>query len=201
MEKEFIQTEEDAEKAAMNAVKKQVEFSDKAGKKVYEKRIIDLAVKNDDDFLSPFSSVGKPVISQEVADFLENSASGSHPKAEIDLNIYGDCISDSERPVYEEAIKNYYSLRFTEAARTVTRKGFISLIFTIIGVITLSLMFVLSELGAGAVWTECVDIFAWVFLWEAVDQFFIERNGVLLKMKRYYAFMNSRITFISSPEE
>ena len=45
-------------------------------------------------------------------------------------------------------------------------------------------MFVLSELGAGAVWTECVDIFAWVFLWEAVDQFFIERKGVLLKMKR-----------------
>ena len=120
---------------------------------------------------------------------------------DIDLNIYGDCISDSERPVYEEAIKNYYSLKFTEAARTVTRKGFISLIFTIIGVVTLSLMFVLSELGAGAVWTECVDIFAWVFLWEAVDQFFIERKGVLLKMKRYYAFMNSRITFISSPKE
>ena len=62
-------------------------------------------------------------------------------------------------------------------------------------------MFVLSGLGAGAVWTECVDIFAWVFLWEAVDQFLIERKGVLLKMKRYYAFMNSRITFIRSPEE
>lgn len=184
-----------AEKTAEDVVKKEVELSKKARKSKDEKCIIDLNVKNDEDFLSPFSNVGKPVISEDVAQFLENSPNDSHPKAEVELNIYGDCISENEHSDYEQAIRNYYSLKFSDAARSVARKGFVSLIFTIIGVATLALMFIMPELGAGSIWVECVDIFAWVFLWEAVDQFFIERNGVLLNMNRYYAFMNAKISF------
>lgn len=195
MKKNLIDTEYKAEKAAEDVVKKQVELSKKTRKGKSEKCVIDLNVKNDDDFLSPFSNIGKPVISEDVALFLENSANAYHPKSEIELNVYGDCISEEEHDDYENAIRNYYSLKFSDAARCVTRKGFISLIFTIIGIVGLALMVIMSELGAGSIWVECVDIFAWVFIWEAVDQFFIERNGVLLNMNRYYSFTRAKISF------
>lgn len=56
-------------------------------------------------------------------------------------------------------------------------------------------VFLLDRLGANGVWVECVDIFAWVFLWEAVDQFFIERGLLLLKRKRDLAFIRIEINF------
>ena len=35
--------------------------------------VIEMTVKNDDDFLSPFSENETPVISESVSDFIENS--------------------------------------------------------------------------------------------------------------------------------
>lgn len=166
-----------------------------------DEAIINMSVKDDSDFLSPYSAKNKPVISADVADFLENSAKNFHPKQDVIINVYGDCISQEEKPVYDSAIRNYFALKITDSARDVKRKGVISLIFTIIGVISLAVMFILSARGLNEIWTECVDIFAWVFLWEAVDQFFIERNGVIFQMRRCLSFYNAKINFLPSDSD
>ncbi len=162
---------------------------------------INLAVKNDDDFLSPYSPVGKPVISRDLAEFLDNAASAYLPKADIKLNIYSNCISENEKPVYTAAVRNYYSLQLTEASRGIARKTFISLIFAAIGILSLAVMFILSNFGLNEIWTECVDIFAWVFIWEAVDQYFIERKALLVKTRRIHAFANAEISFFDSSDD
>lgn len=48
---------------------------------------INMCVNNDNDFLSTYSLDGNPVISSEVASFLENSAKQFHTKEELTLNI------------------------------------------------------------------------------------------------------------------
>ena len=42
---------------------------------------INMTVNDDSDFLSPYAETGKPVISSEVAEFLENSANPFTPIA------------------------------------------------------------------------------------------------------------------------
>ena len=75
------------------------------------------------------------------------------------------------------------------------KEGITGILFSIIGIIVLALMFLLSNLEAKAIWIECVNIFAWVFLWEAVDKLFIERNKLLLKISRLSSFINMKINY------
>ena len=47
--------------------------------------VIEMVVKNDDNFLSTFSNSITPVISEEVATFLENRVENIHSKNKINL--------------------------------------------------------------------------------------------------------------------
>ena len=165
-------------------------------KKLIKNAEIMLSITDDSDFLSKYSPSDKPVISYEVAEFLENAARDFHPKAEIKLTVKGDCVGDEEKPIYAEAIKNYFVLKHCETERDIRRKTFVSIVFTIIGVIALAAMFLVDGFFKNEIWTECVDIFAWVFIWEAVDQFFIERSGLLMRRKRLENFVSITVEFI-----
>lgn len=156
---------------------------------------INMTVNDDSDFLSPYAETGKPVISSEVAEFLENSANAFHPKEKITLVIHSDCIDEEERGVYGQAIRNYFSLGCRDVERSMKRKTVISAWFSVVGIIALAFMFFIGRLGINDLWVECVDIFAWVFIWEAVDQFFIERGGLLLRKNRLDNFVNMEILF------
>ncbi len=158
---------------------------------------IRMTVRDDGEFLSPYSETDTPVISSEVADFLDNSALAFHQSEGLTLDIYSDCIDEEEQKVYSRAIRNYYALRQVACERDLRRNTVVALIMTIVGVIALAFMAVLSHHGVKDIWVECVDIFAWVFLWEAVDQYFIERRGAKLRQKRNAAFMEMKVRFHS----
>ncbi|OLA93334.1 MAG: hypothetical protein BHW64_07045 [Candidatus Melainabacteria bacterium LEY3_CP_29_8] len=154
-----------------------------------------LTIINDDNFLSPYSPTYKPIISSEVAEFIENCANEYHPKTNLILNIYSNCIDENEKETYNNAIKNYFTLKLNDVTREIKRTVFTGILFSIVGIIVLALMFLLSNLEAKAIWIECVNIFAWVFLWEGVDKLFIERNKLLLKISRLSSFINMKINY------
>lgn len=156
---------------------------------------ITLTIINDDNLLSPYSPIHKPIISSEVAEFIENCAKEYHPKTNLTLNIYSNCIDDKEKTIYSNAIKNYFALKLSDVTRDIKRCMFTGILFGLIGIFVLALMFLLSNLEVKAIWIECVDIFAWVFLWESVDKLFIQRNELILKMKRLNAFINMKINY------
>ncbi len=156
---------------------------------------ITLAVTDDSNFLSPYCPPGEPVISSEVAEYLDNAAKAYHPNQKLKLTISGDCIDESEEKVYKTAIRNYYMLKEAETLRDAARKSMVAFWFTLIGIVSLAAMIVLSNAGLKSIWVECIDIFAWVFIWEAVDQFFIERSGLLLKCRRSHNFVLMKTSF------
>ena len=162
---------------------------------------IKMSIRDDSDMLSPYCETGKPVISSNVAEFLENSASGYHPKERLSLEIASNCIDDTEKERYRKAIRNYFALKYEDVKRDMRRKTIISVWFTIIGILALTLMFVLDGFNLDSLWIECIDIFAWVFLWEAVDQFFIERGGLLLRQKRLLNFINMDINYVDGEKQ
>ena len=144
-----------------------------------EPATINLHVRDDSDFLSPYAEEGKPIISTEIADFLEKT-----------IRAYNEKIQ------YQKAIRNYFSLELEDNIREMKRISIKALIFTIIGVITLAFMFVLDHIGVNSLWIEVIDIFAWVFLWEAVDLFFIERSHLLVRAKRLQNFIQMQINYL-----
>lgn len=104
-------------------------------------------------------------------------------------------LTPDEEIIYKEAIRNYYKLKLKDLLRTIKRKNTFGLIWIIIGIVTLSVMIVFTNLELSKVIIECIDIFAWVFIWEAVDTMFVQRGGTLLQIQRTENFITMNITF------
>ena len=60
-------------------------------------RVVNMIVKDDTDFLSVFSESETPVISGEVAEFIENRTMTMPPKEQLTLKIHSDCIDENEK--------------------------------------------------------------------------------------------------------
>lgn len=180
-------------------IKKQVEYTLR-GRKVQRDGegnvIINMTVKNDDGFLSPFSENNSYVISDEVADFIENSTKEALPKDQYTLYIRSNCIDDEEKKIYKEAIKEYYTKQYIALKREINRNRRSVVVMGAIGIIFLALALIL-ELKSYAIWTEVVDIAAWVFLWEAVYLEFFETKKSKTKLKYSLSYLSMKIVYLS----
>lgn len=158
-------------------------------------QVLNITVNDKTNFISPYSKTGTPIINYDVADFLENSVKAFTPRDSIVLNVHSDVITPNERSEFSQAIKNYYSLKQQDVIRDLKRKTFFATIMCLIGIFALALMIIGSRFY-NEIWTECVDIFAWVFIWEAVDLFFIQKGTLKILYKRYDNFIKMQINFI-----
>ncbi len=157
--------------------------------------VINMTVKDDGNFLSVYSQSDMPVISSEVADFLETSVFAVPPTEELTLKIKSDCIDESEKIVYEKAIKEYYRGRNIHNERELKRNNLISFVLAVVGVLVLAFAVFVDSLGAN-IWAEVVDIAAWVFLWEAVDMQFFKSRELKINRLRNQAFMSAKIEYV-----
>lgn len=160
--------------------------------------ILTMRVRDDGDFLSPYSLSREETISTDVAEFLTESAMAVHPRMPMTLHIHSQCIDEKEQDVYRRAIRSYFTLQAIEHQRTMRRNAIQSAVMAAVGVVSLAGMVWAERMGVSGIWIECMDIFAWVFVWEAVDLFFIERGMLRLKQKRLDAFMDMTVQYFDA---
>ncbi len=161
-----------------------------------DRAVIDMTVKDDTDFLSRFSKHSTPVISSDVADFLENSTQNIPPKTPLHVRIYSDCIDEDEKPVYAKAMKDYYADKVTAAKRELHRNTTLALALALVGIFILAVSLIMD----GILWSEVMDIAAWVFLWEAVDIVAFRQRELRLCRYRYTQFTEMVIEYLP-PEQ
>ena len=184
-------------------LKKQVEYKlqGRTVKRDEEGNVmINMTVKNDEGFLSPFSENNSYVISESVADFIENSTKEALPKDQYTLYIHSNCIDDNEKEIYKKAINEYYTMQYIAIKREIKRSRGAVLLMGIMGVVFLALALALDYNGF-TIWTEVVDIAAWVFLWEAVYLEFFDIKKAKIKMKYYLSYLSMKIVYLSDDEE
>lgn len=157
--------------------------------------IIGMTVRSDEGFLSDFSIGRKPVVGEGVAAFLEECAMAFSPKEAICIKIYSDCIDKKERELYSVALREYYVRHYDEKRREIRQKTLFSAIFFCVGFLALCSMILFSFLQRYPVLSEVLDIFAWVFLWESVDLFFLQRKMLLAERSRYLRFTDAKLLF------
>ena len=151
-----------------------------------------MTVQDDSDFLSVYSEYDTPVISTEVAEFIENSTHSLRPSQPLTLQIHSDCIDDRERQDYRAAIREYYEGKYIASKKEFRFSITAVLVLALAGIITLALAFQIDH----HIWSEVVDIAAWVFLWEAVD-IAVFRNRESNRMrKRYLSYMCMKVEYL-----
>lgn len=155
--------------------------------------VIDMTVKNDDDFLSVYSGSEAPIISSDVADFIENSTRSLPPQQAYTLRIHSNCIDDKEKIEYDSAIKEYYAEKYFANKKELRINRIIVLLLLMAGVLVLSLAFQVEN----HIWSEVIDIAAWVLLWEAVDIWAFKNRELNIKAKRCLAFMDMKVEYMN----
>lgn len=154
--------------------------------------IIDMSITDDSEFLSPYSKHASPVISSDVAEFIEDSTSYFKPKQQFTLRIHSNCIDDGEKVVYENAIREYYAQHYIASKSELRFNSIIFILLTLVGAFALLLAFWVDA----HIWSEMIDIAAWVFLWEAVDIFFFKRRKSNIERNRYLSYMLIKVEFL-----
>ena len=158
--------------------------------------IIQMNVKDDANFLSEFSESATPVISTEVAEFIENETNAVPPNEDFTLQVYNDCIDDREEKVYSAAIKEYYMQKYIANEREIKRNRFAVLLLGIAGILVLAAELIFDYRVGNALWSSVIDIVAWVLLWEAVDIGVLEARVTAIKRKRFLACLSMKTEYI-----
>ena len=95
--------------------------------------VINMTVKNDDSFLSVFSTTDTPTISSEVAEFLENSVENILPTESLALHIHSNCIDKGEEELYRKGIEEYYTEKYLSNKQKLKHN---KILVTLFGIVT-----------------------------------------------------------------
>ena len=159
--------------------------------------ILDMTVRDDSDFLSPFSKSKEPTIASEVAEFLESRVDTLTPRDTAALHIHSSCIEKDEEKHYRRAIKAYYTEQYHANRRQLRRNSILAAILLALGILTLAVMIVIDALIESMIWTEVIDIAAWVFLWEAVDLHILEGHALRVRQRQILALLSMEVSFFA----
>ena len=157
--------------------------------------VVKMAVYNDSEFLSPYSVAKGGVINSEVAKFLDNSVSPIQPKTPLKIKIYSDCITPAEQFKYTNGIANYYKNKMSDTQVHLNKNLINSLILLILGIAFLGVRLILRSFSAPEMLVQVINIAGWVFIWEAVQEFVLRRQGIRAQKARENTFINAKIEF------
>lgn len=184
-----------------NTLKKLRELKKEAVKSIIpeyddeHREIISMFVREDSNFLSAYSGKDGAVIAGDVAEFLDNAVKPLALRDDLHLIITSSQIDDGEKIIYRKAIKNYYRGEVIDSDKRLHRNKLASFWMLIAGFVIIAAAVTLKLLGIGEVLVEAVDIAGWVFLWESVHLFFIERPLLKYEQLRACALYNAKVSY------
>ena len=137
-------------------------------------------VKHEEEIYSGYNYDRNEVLNPALSDFLVENAESLHKRSKLRIKIFSD-FSLEEHELFS-AIKNKFKGEFESYERKLKQTAIFSLVVLILGILFLGI-FVLEEMFFhNVVLSIILEIASWVFIWEAVDSFFLER--IALKEKR-----------------
>jgi len=185
---------------AFRRLKQEIHTARKTAHDKDGRQILQVHVSDDSAFLSPLSPDETPMIGAETAEFLSHSVQHLRPDTALHIQIDGDCIDETERCVYEKAIRNYYHAEFCEALEALRRGTVQAILFTVIAALIFAFAVVLDHHGVESVFLNMIAVVAWVFMWEAADLFFLQGSALRLKRMRAYHMASAVISFSAVPQ-
>ena len=160
--------------------------------------IINMNVKDDTNFLSVYSMTDSPVISSDVAAFIESATETADSNEKITLKIHSREIDEEEKQIYDKAIRTYYKERAVAVSKELHRNNLIAVLLLLLGALVLTGAVIISYTVSSAVWSEIIDIIAWVLIWESADITLFKNGGLRIKKKRFSAFVDMKIEYFDN---
>lgn len=154
-----------------------------------ENNIVKISVKDASEIISPYAENEQAVISSDFAKFLENSVKDVSVRQDLTIEITSKKQTNDDS--IAGAIRDYYHNEFIETERKLRHNLFSVLATFAIGMLILFCAIYLGQ--NNAILHGVLDIFAWVFIWEAVHLFAFQRSELRHLQYRQMNFINADI--------
>lgn len=142
---------------------------------------INIKAENKAAIFSDYNYDSNEVLNPNLEAFLVEKVKSIPPKSNLRVKIFtDDCVDENEVKV---AYKNKLKGDFEELEQELRRNMLFALTMLILGVLFMGFLILEMHFLNNYILSTILEIAAWVFIWEAVDSFFLERSAI--KRKRY----------------
>ena len=130
---------------------------------------------------SDYNYDSNEVLNSNLEEFLVEKVKNIPPKVNLRVKIFtDDCVDENEVKV---AYKNKFKGDFEELEQELKRNMLFALTMLILGVLFMGFLILEMYFLNNYILSTILEIAVWVFVWEAVDSFFLERSSI--RRKRY----------------
>ena len=130
---------------------------------------------------SDYNYDSNEVLNSNLEEFLIEKVKNIPPKVNLRVKIFTDhCVDENEVKV---AYKNKFKGDFEELEQELKRNMLFAFTMLILGVLFMGFLILEIYFLNNYILSTILEIAVWVFVWEAVDSFFLERSSI--RRKRY----------------
>lgn len=163
-------------------------------RKNYDDVEISVKVEHSEQVFSKYSYDNKDILNKELSEYLWDNAKLVPSHKNLQIKFFSKCALDKTEVA--SAIKSHYKREMIETKDEIRKANKFSLITIIFGIISLAILFVLYKKFDNYFIVTILDITAWVFVWEAVDVFFLRCPELKQRYRRYNKLYSSKIKII-----
>lgn len=137
---------------------------------------------------------GKSLLSNEIYDFIEDTFDFTKSSDYLTIEIkYPESMTEAEKNKIQKLYRAHYALKYNKTRRDIRRDRLTALAFVVIGVIILGIDIAFRISNPDSLWGEVIDIFAWIFIWEAGDLFTFTTLQNQQKAAEYLKLLSVRL--------
>ena len=148
--------------------------------------VINVKINGKDQLFSTYS-YSEDKLNSEFSNYVFDKAKDAPIKEKIKIKIHS--ASDIDASEVQQSLKSHCKSAYKESKKEIKRILLVSTIMTILGILALTALILINHFTENIYITSIVEIAAWVFIWEAVDFFFLQRpvvKGKCLLIQRIY---------------
>jgi hypothetical protein len=140
---------------------------------------INIKSLSDEQIFSSYNYDNKTSINSELSNYLWENAKLAPAYKNLKLKFF--CSEKLDECEVKKAIQSHYRREYIELKEELKKSRFFSFACLTLGILSIVSLFILINLNVNYIITTITEIASWVFVWEAVDSFFLK--GASIKQK------------------
>jgi len=151
--------------------------------------LINVKAIDSDNLFSQYNYESNEKLNPGLSEFVWDKAKFVPADKDIRIKIFTEVDADEQE--IRDAIKNNYKKDYIEEKNKIKKNLVFSVVMLLLGMAFMSLLLLMHKVYYNVYVEILLEIATWVFLWEAVDSFFLQRAQIrrrkLILMKLYCA--------------
>jgi len=156
--------------------------------------IIEVGLKNADDFFSPYSYRTYEMMNPEVDKYIKLCESSIPSNEEISLDIYTENpTTNEEKRRIKQTVKRHHAEQLIGVKQKLKSNLTLGLACSIIGLLILFAEAILYDVVSSMYFDTVMAVLGWLFLWDGLEIMFYERSDLKAQKNRSYRLMNAKV--------